>query len=285
MNRIGIYVFSGTGNTLRCARVLKKALEDLSISAYLAEIGTGQETAGERDLVLGYPVHGFNPPADMLRFCRTLPETGGRVWLLKTSGEALRLNEASSDQMVRILKRKGYRVMGEFHYLMPYNMVFRHSDEIASLMWKTAQDRIPEAARQIAEGTGTMPRPGLPSRVMSGICRIEHGFYPVNGRLFRVVRTRCTGCGLCVRDCPEQNIRLSEGRISFGGRCTECARCSFRCPKDAIRIGILDFMRVNGPYDFSKDPAEAVFGRYCRRSYQRYFLERPGGSKKETEKP
>ena len=278
MNDYGIYVFSGTGNTLKCAKALKEVLDKNGILSGFHEIKDGEEYHEERDLILCYPIHGFNAPNVMLRFCREMPQGFGNVWFMKTSGEPLALNDNSSGELIRILRRKGYHIKGEFHYLMPYNMVFRHSDGLASLMWKTAQERIPQAAEQIVDGTELRITPSFPAKAMSLLCRIEHWFYPKNGRLYHVDMNRCIKCLKCVRDCPTRNISFSEGKFHFGSGCTGCVRCSFRCPEKAIHIGLLDFMRVNGPYDFTKDPKEASIGKYCEKGYRRYFqiiLENP----------
>lgn len=272
-NRIGIYVFSGTGNTLKCAKALETALTEQGAAVRLHEIADGSETAAERDLVLCYPVYGFNMPRILKTFCRNLA-TGGNVWFLKTSGEPLHLNDNSSAQMIRILKKKGYRIKGEFHYIMPYNMVFRHTDETASLMWKTAEERIPEAAQMIAEGVETPIRSPFSAKSISALCRIEHWFYPKNGRLFRVDQIKCVRCMKCVNSCPTKNISFEDGKFRFGKNCIGCVRCSFRCPTEAIRIGLIDFMRVNGPYDFTRDPKGAAIGRYCKKAYRRYFSEK-----------
>ena len=101
---IGIYVFSGTGNTLKCAEALRDALAELGADAALHEIRDGSEKASGRDLVVCYPVYGFNAPTPVLRFCRGQEaREGGRVWFMKTSGEPLRLNDNSSAEMIRIL--------------------------------------------------------------------------------------------------------------------------------------------------------------------------------------
>ncbi len=270
--QIGIWVFSGTGNTEKCAKALQDALTEQGVSANLHTIADGSETAPERDLVICYPVYGFNMPRILKAFCRH-QLGGGNVWFLKTSGEPLHLNDNSSAQMIRILKKKGYAIKGEFHYIMPYNMVFRHTDELASLMWRTAQERIPDAANRIAEGTETPIAAPLSAKLVSALCRIEHWFYPKNGRLFRIDEKKCVHCLSCVKRCPTKNITYSDGRFRFGKACIGCARCSFNCPTGAIRIGLIDFMRVNGPYDFSRDPASARIGRYCRKAYERYFEE------------
>ncbi len=271
MNKLVIYVFSGTGNTMKCAEYLQQKLTEMGVRSDLHNIEQITVMDPEADMVICYPVHGFNAPEFMVRFCKGLPEGNSSVWFLKTSGEPLKLNDNSSAQLAHILRRKGYSIKGEFHYVMPYNMIFRHSDEMATLMWETAKTRIPEAARQIAAGTEVQIHSPLSAKVMSWLCRIEHPFFPVNGRLFHVDMDSCLRCMRCVKACPTKNISYEEDAFHFGGSCTECARCSFECPAAAIHIGILDFMRVNGEYAFDSDPSEAEIGWYCHDSYTEYF--------------
>ena len=47
----------------------------------------------------------------------------------------------------------------------------------------------------------------------------------------------CTGCGLCVKRCPTNNISLRNGRPIWGGSCTHCMACICRCPAEAIEYG------------------------------------------------
>lgn len=51
---------------------------------------------------------------------------------------------------------------------------------------------------------------------------------------------RCTGCGLCVRDCPANGLELiRESREDFQlwyypARCAYCGQCQLTCPREAI---------------------------------------------------
>jgi NAD-dependent dihydropyrimidine dehydrogenase PreA subunit len=275
MNDYGIYAFSGTGNTQMCAAYLRQELEKTGVNAALHDISKESAPVSEKNLIVCYPIYGFNAPANVLRFCRSVPFGTGNVYFLKTSGEPLHLNDHSSAKPAKILRQKGYRVMGEFHYVMPYNMIFRHSDEMAAKMWQTAKMRIPAAAKIIAAGDLSQKSVPLSAKLMSGLCNLQYAFYPLNGRLFHVKKGLCIQCMQCVKNCPMQNIRFENGKFRFGGKCVCCTRCAFRCPANAMRIGILDFMRVNGIYDFERDPENAVIGPHYAKAYERYFLEEP----------
>ncbi len=51
---------------------------------------------------------------------------------------------------------------------------------------------------------------------------------------------KCTGCGLCVRDCPAQGLKLVKKSkdefklIHYPSRCAYCGQCSASCRRGAI---------------------------------------------------
>ncbi|NPV78304.1 MAG: 4Fe-4S binding protein [Anaerolineae bacterium] len=49
--------------------------------------------------------------------------------------------------------------------------------------------------------------------------------------------TRCDGCNLCVRVCPNQALRLEHGVavVVFPDRCNYSGLCEQTCPTDAIQ--------------------------------------------------
>lgn len=276
MKKIEIRVFSATGNTMKLAQALAESLRENNAEAKIEKIedGTEQTEDTEDTLVVMYPVHGFNTPMNVIRFCRKLPEGKGRdAYVVKSSGEPLRINDDSSGRLIRLFKKKGYAFKGEYHYIMPYNMIFRHSDAMAAKMYITAKERIPNAAKEIAESADVRKKIPFKAKLVAFFVSIEHWGARFNGRFFHVKKDKCIRCMKCVRNCPVQNIRYEDGKFKFGKECLLCTRCSFQCPTDAFRIGLMDFMRVNGKYDFNADPSEAKIGKYWRKSYKRYFGE------------
>lgn len=273
MKKINICVFSGTGNTMKCARVLQDNLVEAGAETEIMKIESGKERPASigDTVVICYPVHGFNAPLNVLNFCRGLPEANADAYVMKTSGEPLKVNDDSSARIIRTLKKKGYSFKGEFHFVMPYNMIFRHSDEMATKMFLTASLRIPYAAETIMSGATDLKKIPLRARLVSKIVSIEHPGAKLNGKFFRVKQDKCIGCMKCVNNCPTKNISYENGKFKFGNQCLLCTRCSFNCPTDAFRIGLMDFLRVNGKYNFNADPTQATVGKYCRKAYLQYF--------------
>ena len=267
--------FTGTGNTKKICAALGEAWCARGHTAQqflLRADAPAPFLEGADRLIFAYPVHGFNAPQPMLDYLSALPASDGKtVYLVRTSGEPLSLNDAAAILPARILRKKGYRVAGDLYYVMPYNIIFRHSDGMAARMWRAAENRMAADAAAIEAGEGALPDVGLFGRAVSAACRIEHVAAPLIGRRFRTTDA-CIGCGLCARACPQGNIKMEEGRPVFGKNCAICMACAFGCPKDAVRPGILNGWRVNGAYDFDAPPAtDEEVCSYCRRSYLRYY--------------
>lgn len=168
---------------------------------------------------------------------------------------------------------KNAKVESVWHYIMPYNMIFRHTEARAWQMVDTMRKLVPLDVRQyFVEGKHHTLHPLRGTSVLTAAFRIEHWFSHVNGKHFRVTKD-CIHCMRCVRNCPTDNIEFREGKIRFHDRCILCTRCSFNCPKDAIRIGLLNGWRVNGPYRFRPPAGQEPdkHANFCRRSYERYF--------------
>ena len=58
-----------------------------------------------------------------------------------------------------------------------------------------------------------------------------------NYRRMRVDPQVCTGCMLCVRECPTHSIRYENPAFTFADTCEACMRCYHHCPVRAITNG------------------------------------------------
>lgn len=275
--KVIICYFSGTGNTKKVVDFYAKEFEKNGASVTLQEVEKESNiNFNEYDLVgISYPIHAFNAPANIVDFCKKMPvqEKKKNLFIIKTSGEPLKINNISSTKICKILRKKNYILNNEYHYVMPYNMIFRHSNAMAYKMWNTAQKLIPIDCKEIINGKKVLlsrfPMPNFISWVM----RIEHWGGRFNGKKYKV-SDKCIKCGKCVRNCPTGNIKIDEnGSFHFGKNCLMCMRCSFSCPTDAFSIGLFNGWKVNGSYNF--DDAENTYQKshknFCKKSYAKYF--------------
>ncbi|MFO7892052.1 MAG: 4Fe-4S binding protein, partial [bacterium] len=53
--------------------------------------------------------------------------------------------------------------------------------------------------------------------------------------MFQVDKEKCTGCSVCVNECPVEAISMADGKAEIdNSRCIECGRCVQVCPQEAI---------------------------------------------------
>lgn len=282
MKKAIIYVFSGTGNTKKACDIYKSEFEKNGVETTLYTVKKGFENLPDPNnfdyVGFAYPIHGFNAPYIMLDLAKALPKANGtkQYFVVKTSGEPLKINNVSSIKFNDIMKRKGYVPFSEYHYVMPYNMIFRHTDEMAARMKNTLEQLASVEAREVICGVEHKLSKVPFGRFVAWVVRIEQPAMKVNGRFFKVDGNKCIKCGACAKNCPVGNIKMDgNGKFSFGGDCVMCTRCSFNCPTNAFDIGMLNGWKVNGRYSYKlpEKPEEDKHAWYCKKAYKRYFEE------------
>ncbi len=278
--KIALFYFSGTGNTKTVVNRWKDEASkfDSNIELFDIEKSPKVELTQYDKIGFAYPIHAFNAPENVWRFAKTLPrlEKPIPLFIIMVSGEYMTINHSSASKLRRILKRKNIIFESDYHYLMPYNLVFRHTELRAYQMYKAMNDIVPIDIKEYL--IDNKPHKLKKLHLMGWfifLLRIEQWFSPLNGKLYRVNMKKCIKCMKCVEACPVHNIEFKDDKFIFHNKCLLCARCSFNCPKDAFKIGILNGWRVNKPYAFKEVNVEEKDKHpyYCKRSYKRYFKE------------
>lgn len=277
MKFLGIY-FTGTGNT---KRVCDKAQAELLLRGHQMDAidvidGQVSDLKEYDGLFIFYPIYGFNAPKPIISYVKKIQKLEKPIpcVIMKQSGEHLFWNNASSLYLTSLLKRRNIIVHNEYHYLMPYSFIFRHSDYMAYKMINTMEGLIPLDLDLFFNDQDVRMKRFFFDRPFAFILRIQWWGGRLNGRFYKVEKDKCIKCMKCINDCPAKNISLKDDRFKFGGKCLMCQRCVMYCPKHAVKAGMFNSWRVDVPYTFK--PSEDKTTKkpnFWKKNYQKYFQE------------
>ena len=241
MNKV-VYL-SPTGNTKLLATKLATLLDTNPVPL------TEYKHEPVEHLVLMYPVHGFNPPRTFKRFINNLPSASMKVSLIAVGVTTSWINHSVSSTIKRKLRKKGYLIIVDTVIPMPLTIVMDMKPEDKQNMVDNGYQTIEEVATKINNNIVTHLQPKIHSRIIKQVGKAED----FASRLFGLelhANKNCTKCGICVKGCPEQNIRFStKNKLKFGFSCMMCMKCIYTCPEKAISPYISKFLVIKDGYN------------------------------------
>lgn len=254
-DKICIYYFSGTGNTEVVAELFKDEFTKTNKSVDLVKI---EDVLNDRkklyidkyDLIgIAHPVYGFGVPGIIYKFIKLMPEANGKkVFLFKTSGDFIFLNNGASKTAIKKLRKKGVDVFHESLICMPSNWLIGYNDEVNKQLYDTAKIKVKNIAKEILEYKKRSIKANMVLRFFTLFVNTfeDKCCAKMFGR-FLTANDDCTNCGKCIKDCPVSNIYKKEDKVKFKWKCIFCMRCVYACPENAIRSrGIRVFILKNG---------------------------------------
>lgn len=254
--KIGIFYFSGTGNTEKVAFKYADAFRNLGRKVAVGKIEQYTQYGFTPDLSqydtigIGYPVHCFNPPEIVYEFLKMLPHTeeGMKVFLFKTMADPLGYG-GSTAGIHCLLEDKGYSIFHEGCLVMPSNWFRKYPKSISQMEWRIAENRILVFAEEIQNRTERLLPNSLISRVLTALGPLEKLRARVFCHYFNARKEDCAHCGICVECCPTKNISMAMQQPKLGWHCISCMRCIYKCPKRAIHFRFFDFFVLKRGYD------------------------------------
>lgn len=251
INKIIIFYFSGTGNSKKVAQWFSEFAVVKGISCELvdvAKVNKNSLEAIEPDVLIGIisPTHGFNYPKITLDFIRRFPKGKNRVVLMNTRA-GMKIGKIVSPGLTGvafmlssfILKRKGYKVIGQIPFDMPSNWISVHPairDESVQFIFDKNYIRAKKHFEKLySQNKNFAARKDLIQDVL--ISPVSLAYYLI-GRFFLAksyyASYSCTNCNLCIKQCPVHAIKKINGRPFWTFKCENCMKCMNNCPVDAI---------------------------------------------------
>lgn len=232
MKRV-IYYFTGTGNSMRAARVIAEKLGDtqlISMRCHPKDV-----PATDCDVVgFIYPVYHWTMPAHAVRFVEEL-EINPDAYVFVVAMPSFVCGIAC-ERLAELLDAKGIQIAygNMVNCVANYAIVY---PPFPSPKWRVP--RTEKKLKKIAEDISAQKKKAYPrasqfirrrrEKVMNPYLELQkYADYPF------VVNQDCVSCGICSRVCPCANIEMKGGKPAFLHHCSNCMACVVSCPKRAI---------------------------------------------------
>ena len=237
-----ILYFSGTGNTKDVAYRFEKALLKRNISV---EIHSIEESADLTHipydfLIIGFPKYYENPVLHILNYVKSeLPEQKKEIPTLAFCTQAGPLPTDFSG-LRRLLRGKNHKLTVSKSFPYANNMMifsaFKFTDPLTVEENKRSIQRQIEPLLDVwLKGEVTLERISAWKRPLYHLIAMGcTKWMPAFAMHFSTSKD-CTHCGLCVRQCPVRNIRMTDNGPIFQKHCLFCMRCINACPTNAIQ--------------------------------------------------
>ena len=228
-----IFYFTGTGNSMWVAKTLEKNLHDTAqnIVAYKNE----KEISIDDALIgFSFPTYMSDLPWIVKEFLLKLKiPTSAYCFVIMTSNHGE--SGKSFKSLSQVLESKGSVLSAAFDLQMPGNCIPSTEEENDERL-KQAPARMSEIITEIQDRCINFHSDG--SQLKDDYVKSSY-FYGTHSlkRLTFVkdfsVTKSCTGCGICAKVCPMENIKIVEKQAIHGNQCVACYACVHWCPEHA----------------------------------------------------
>ncbi|MFZ0242826.1 MAG: EFR1 family ferrodoxin [Desulfobacterales bacterium] len=242
---------SPAGSTAHVARVMRQKIVALKTPVTMIDLGDDPDIDfiipqlfDAKDnicLYIGSPVYAAHPIPPIMDFVARMPEAENGysvpfvTWGAVTSGIALY-------EMGDALTQKGYRVLGAAKVVARHSMMWSVDAPLGADHPDAEDDRqIDTLLEAVTDKLKKADPPILAPSVLDYQEKFlreqmaQVSFEQAKARFpqKKVLKERCTLCGICVENCPVMAIRLVEAP-EIDTACIHCFNCVRLCPEAAI---------------------------------------------------
>lgn len=241
-----IFYFSGTGNSKYCAQMLAEQLGDDAINICSADIES-LNIYDTKTFGFVFPVYAWGVPPIVLDFIKRLPEkfvnalreNEVKIWMVATCGD----DTGETDKMLAsALNKRGLKLSGIWSVIAPNIYVLLpgfdvDKDDVRISKINALDQRLRYIASKIEKGEWEtdINRGGMAWLKTA----LVYPLFKKWGMFYKkwYVTDACTGCGLCAKACPVNNITMKDCKPVWGRHCLSCVSCYHECPHHAIEYG------------------------------------------------
>jgi ferredoxin len=246
-----IFYFSGTGNAKQVAKWISEfaAAKNIDCQLYdISKINISQleQLDSNALIIIISPVHGFNYPKITLDFIRRFPSGKNKIVLMNTRA-GMKIGSFITPGLTGIafilssllLKRKGYKIVGQIPFDMPSNWISIHPalrENAVKFIHQKNYDRVKKHSDKIFVGKKDfLALRDLIQDIL--IAPVSLGYYLLGRYVFAksfYASYMCDDCGNCIKQCPVKAISTINDHPYWTFKCESCMKCMNNCPQRAI---------------------------------------------------
>lgn len=220
---ITLYCFSATGNSLTTARRLQKALPDCRLR-FVSALRTQSKVIDESEAVgFVFPVYYSDMPWPVRELISKMVfrENAYIFCIMTCRGHS----GTAPQRLDALLRSRGQKLSFAERVLLPGNSFLSPIETDAEQLRNQDSATAALIPRILARETADY--------ASAELLPLSKVAYPNNFRGI-TAEEHCTACGICMRVCPMENIRIKNGRALIGDNCATCLACFHFCPTEAI---------------------------------------------------
>ena len=238
-----IYCFSGSGHCLNMAKQIAKVLGDTDI-VLMRSVPDKTDATEAKRVGFIFPCYGGGLPGgveEAVKAVRFAP--GAYKFAVEQYAGYSGCGLHKIDKIVDLDYWDSVANHSTAIWLMPHTLT------LAPRSPKKCAEKIERKAMEVGGAVRAMKRSAKkpPKKaVFAAESKAFSGMHARHSKKF-TVSDACIGCGTCEKLCPKGNIRMENGKPSFGANCIGCLSCLQYCPKQAIDMGKITVKRERFP--------------------------------------
>ena len=232
-----IYYFTGTGNSMRAARVIAAKLGDTQIVSM--RTNPADTPATDVDVVgFVFPVYHWTMPEHAVKFVEQL-DINPNAYIFAVAMPSF-ICGIACERLAEILSAKGLKIdYGNLVYSVANYVIVYPPFPSPKLRVPKTEKKLKLIAAEIADRK-KRDYPKASRFIKNRIDKVMIPYMELQKYADNpfTISDECISCGLCSRVCPCGNLTLENGKPTFHHHCSNCMACVVNCPKRAIGYNI-----------------------------------------------